>query len=86
MRYIPANSNPMPDINNRLTINTPGSFYVDDSCIDCDLCRSNAPDFFTRDDDQGFSFVHRQPQTEDEIELAQVALEECPSESIGCDG
>ncbi|GAB5561613.1 MAG: ferredoxin [Synoicihabitans sp.] len=76
----------MPDKNNRLTINSPGSFYVDDSCIDCDLCRSNAPEFFIRDDDLGFSFVHRQPVSDEDVEQAKEALEECPSGSIGDDG
>jgi len=32
------------------------------------------------------SYIHRQPVTEEEIALAQEALEGCPSESIGSDG
>jgi hypothetical protein len=28
---------PMADKTNRLSLNAPGPFYVDDTCIDCDL-------------------------------------------------
>jgi ferredoxin len=76
----------MADLNDRLTNNAAGRFYVDSSCIDCDQCRSNAPSFFTRDDETGFSVVFRQPATEEEIAEAQEALDRCPSESIGNDG
>ena len=76
----------MATLLDRLNENTPGSFYVDSSCIDCDQCRSNAPAFFSRNDDLGSSIVHRQPVTEDEIELCNEAMTGCPTESIGCDG
>ena len=66
--------------------NVTGAYYVDDTCIDCDLCRSTAPEFFSRDDDRGYSIVHRQPQTPDEIALAEEARLSCPTESIGNDG
>ncbi|MFC5455188.1 ferredoxin [Prosthecobacter fluviatilis] len=73
----------MPNIEDRLHQNAPGRFYVDSSCIDCDLCRDHAPEFFRRDDDTGQSYVFRQPVTEEEIQLCLEALESCPSESIG---
>lgn len=76
----------MAELNDRLTQNTPGNFYVDDSCTDCDMCRSIAPNFFKRDNEIGLSFVHRQPTSADDIELAQEAVESCPSDSIGNDG
>jgi ferredoxin len=76
----------MANIIERLTNNVAGSFYVDSSCIDCDQCRSNAPSFFTRDDETGFSIVFRQPETPEEIAQAQEALDACPSDSIGNDG
>jgi ferredoxin len=66
--------------------NVPGRFYVDDTCIDCDLCRSNAPDFFRREDSGGYSIVYRQPVTAEEILAADEALNGCPSDSIGNDG
>jgi ferredoxin len=66
--------------------NVVGKYYVDSSCIDCDLCRSLAPDLFRRDDELGLSVVHRQPVTDSEIELAEDALSSCPTSSIGNDG
>ena len=70
----------------RLPQNIVGPYYVDSSCIDCDLCRSTAPALFKRDDETGFSIVHRQPVTPEERALAEEAREGCPTESIGNDG
>ena len=53
---------------------------------ECGLSRSLAPGFFSRHDETGYSFVHRQPVKPDEIEQAEEALIGCPTESIGCDG
>jgi ferredoxin len=76
----------MASTNERLSQNVLGRYYVDASCTDCDLCRNTAPDFFRRDDEIGFSIVHHQPVTPEEIALAEEAREGCPSESIGSDG
>lgn len=69
----------------RLVQNVPGPYYVDESCIDCDMCREIAPQFFKRDDEVGVSFVYRQPVTAEERALAEEA-KQCPVESIGNDG
>ena len=66
--------------------NAGGKFYVDQQCIDCDLCRETAPAFFKRQEEGGYSFVHTQPSTEDDIALCMEALEGCPVEAIGNDG
>jgi ferredoxin len=66
--------------------NLPGKFYVDQQCIDCDLCRETAPLFFTRQDEGGYSFVFKQPETVEDIDLCMEALEGCPVEAIGNDG
>jgi ferredoxin len=71
---------------NRLPQNAPGAYYVDSSCIDCDLCRTTAPDFFRRDDQTGFSFVYQQPSTLEQVASALEALKGCPTDSIGDDG
>ena len=76
----------MATITERKTENIAGRFYVDATCIDCDLCRVTAAAFFRRDDDSGQSIVHRQPETSEEIALAEEALNACPSSSIGDDG
>ena len=78
--------NLMPEITDRKPENITGSFYVDSSCIDCDICRENAPNFFRRDAETGQSVVYRQPVTPEDIALAQEAVEGCPSNSIGDDG
>jgi ferredoxin len=75
----------MPDLTDRKPENILGRFYVDTTCIDCDICRDSAPDFFRRDDDTGQSYVYRQPVTAEEVALAQEALEGCPTSSIGDD-
>lgn len=71
---------------NKIEKNVDGGFYVDDQCIDCDLCRSTAPDNFTTEDDLGFSYVYKQPESDDERELCVEAMENCPVEAIGNDG
>ena len=76
----------MANRNDRLKENAAGRYYVDSTCIDCDMCRGTAPDFFSRNDEIGFSVVHRQPVNAQEMEKAQAALTGCPTESIGNDG
>jgi len=76
----------MADQYDKWPVNVPGRFYVDRQCIDCDLCRETAPDFFTRLDDAGHSYVYKQPVTPEDIDLCQEALEGCPVDAIGSDG
>jgi ferredoxin len=76
----------MAEKTERLMQNAAGAYYVDSSCVDCDLCRNTAPDFFKRDDEIGMSFVYHQPSTPEELTLAEEARQGCPSESIGNDG
>lgn len=65
----------------RLPENAVGDFFVDSTCIDCDLCRQIAPETFSSFGDQ--SIVHQQPQTP-ELEFAALkALVTCPTASIG---
>lgn len=75
----------MATLSERLPQNAPGRFYVDSSCIDCDMCRTNAPETFRRDDATGYSYVFRQPITTEEISLAEEARN-CPTDSIGNNG
>ena len=64
-----------------LAENVPGEFFVNDTCIDCDLCRQIAPEVFTDLGEQ--SVVYRQPETADETMSALKALVTCPTASIG---
>ncbi|MDR1665476.1 MAG: ferredoxin [Puniceicoccales bacterium] len=70
----------------RVPENVPGKFYVDDQCIDCDLCRDMASAFFTRQDDKGYTYVKKQPKTDEEIRECTEAMESCPVGAIGDDG
>jgi len=76
----------MADVANKYSENINGTFYVDDQCIDCDLCRETAPANFTRNDDGGHSYVYKQPETPEEEALCKEAMEGCPVEAIGSDG
>jgi ferredoxin len=76
----------MADVANKYSDNIEGKFYVDDQCIDCDLCRETAPSNFKRNDDGGHSFVYKQPENEEEEAQCREAMEGCPVEAIGDDG
>lgn len=56
-----------------------------EGCIACSVCNTGAPDFFVADDN-GYSYVFKQPTTPDEIALCQEQLEACPVTSIGSNG
>ena len=38
------------------------------------------------DNEGGYSYVYKQPETSEEEKLAREAIELCPTESIGNDG
>ena len=75
----------MADNTQKVPENVPGRFYVDVTCIDCDLCRETAPRNFVRQDAEGYSYVTHQPRTRQEA-ACLAAMEECPVEAIGIDG
>jgi len=81
-----ARNGSMADVANKYPENVDGKFYVDDQCIDCDLCRETAPANFKRNDDGGHSFVYKQPESPEEESLCKEAMEGCPVEAIGNDG
>jgi glyoxylase-like metal-dependent hydrolase (beta-lactamase superfamily II)/ferredoxin len=65
----------------KLAGNVDGDFFVDSTCIDCDLCRQIAPETFTSAGDQ--SIVYHQPETPVQEFAALKALVTCPTASIG---
>ena len=65
----------------KLARNVDGDFFVDSTCIDCDLCRQIAPETFTSAGDQ--SIVYHQPETPVQEFAALKALVTCPTASIG---
>jgi ferredoxin len=76
----------MADIANKYPENVPGKYYVDNQCIDCDLCRETAPDNFKRNEDGGYSYVSKQPENPEEEGRCKEAKEGCPVEAIGDNG
>jgi len=76
----------MADAANKYPENITGKYYVDNQCIDCDLCRETAPDNFKRNDDGGYSFVYKQPENQKEEDECKEAKKGCPVEAIGDDG
>lgn len=76
----------MADRNNKHPENVAGNFYVDNQCIDCDLCRQTAPANFSRNEKNGYTFISKQPSNSLEEELCEKAKKECPIDAIGNDG
>jgi len=76
----------MADPDDKIADNVPGKWYVDSNCIDCDVCRTTAPNNFEANEDEGYSFVAKQPENDEEIEQMEEAMESCPTEAIGDDG
>ncbi len=76
----------MADVANKYPENTAGKYYVDNQCIDCDLCRETAPDNFKRNEDGGYSYVYKQPESPEEETRCKEAKEGCPVEAIGDNG
>jgi len=76
----------MANKDDRLPDNAPGVWYVDSSCIDCDVCRTTAPNNFESNEDEGYSFVSKQPENPEEVEQCEEAMASCPVEAIGSDG
>jgi ferredoxin len=76
----------MADSTRRWPQNVPGAFYVDEDCIDCNLCSEIAPENFKVEEDEGHDYVFKQPRGEEELALCVEARDSCPVESIGDDG
>lgn len=75
----------MADKEDKVVDNVPGKWYVDSQCIDCNLCRDTAPNNFKQNEDAGYSYVYKQPETDEELEQCEEAIEACPVEAIGND-
>lgn len=76
----------MADPDDKVELNVTGKYYVDTSCIDCDVCRETAPENFKANEDEGYSYVCKQPENADEEAQCEEAMESCPVEAIGDDG
>lgn len=76
----------MADNSDKVSENVQGRYFVDSQCIDCNLCRDTAPANFKHNEEGGYSYVYKQPESEDEEALCAEAKDACPVEAIGDDG
>jgi len=76
----------MADRRYKVSLNIEGPYYVDDQCIACDACVLEAPKFFAMNDLLGHAYVYNVPQSPQEKDECERALESCPVEAIGRDG
>jgi ferredoxin len=76
----------MADKDTKLPDNAAGAFYVDENCSDSGICREIAPQIFGHSKSAGYTFVARQPETEEERALCRKAKDGCPMAAIGDDG
>nr|WP_094229224.1 ferredoxin [Methanolobus psychrotolerans] len=76
----------MADKNSKVSENVPGPYYVDESCIACQVCTDEAPDHFKMADNNSNAYVSRQPENDDEKDLCEKVLGICPVDAIGNDG
>ena len=66
----------------RYAKNAPGKWYVDDSCVDCDLCKEFAISNFKRDNLDGQYYVSKQPSDQKELKQCLKAKNSCPVNAI----
>ncbi len=76
----------MASYEDKVPQNVPGKYYVDHSCIYCDVCRDAAPEVFAYFQEMEWAYVYSQPRTPEEEERCREAMVACPTESIGDDG
>ncbi len=76
----------MADVDDKVEGSAEGKYYVDTNCIDCDVCRETAPENFGGNEDEGFSYVTKQPTNDEEEKQCAEAMDSCPVEAIGDDG
>lgn len=76
----------MADVTDKWPENKAGKFYVDRTCIACDACCIAAPDNFKMNENDGHAYLSKQPDSPEEENFCQEALEGCPVEAIGTEG
>jgi ferredoxin len=69
----------------RHPLNVEGRYYVDTTCVHCDLCHEIAPDHFTQGT-AGEGYVIKQPSEASQESLCQSARTSCPVGAIQDNG
>jgi ferredoxin len=76
----------MADKAGRNNDNIRGKYYVDEQCIACELCATEAPHNFKMADDGAYAFCYKQPSNSAEEDACISAMSICPASAIGDDG
>jgi ferredoxin len=76
----------LSSINHRINENVPGKFYINEKCIGCSLCYELSPRNFAMNLDEGYDFVFKQPETQEDEALCLKAMQSCPADAIRDDG
>ena len=66
--------------------NCVGRFYVDSHCINCSLCPEIAVGIFATNHEEGYEYVARQPETQQEFQRVAEAMALCPASAIQDNG
>jgi len=75
----------MANFASKVPENAEGRFYVDRSCIYCELCVLTAPKNFIEINAAGWAAVFKQPENPEEEKACLEAKDGCPTKSIGID-
>ncbi|MFC5049136.1 ferredoxin [Rubritalea spongiae] len=62
--------------------NVLGRYFVDESCIYCELCLEAAPKNFAYDETKGEAYVCLQPSSDTEHRQMKAAIDDCPIHCI----
>ena len=78
----------MSNKNSKHELNVIGKYFCTspedgDGCLPCGLCYNQLPEVFA-EDDEGYAYVHKQPQKELLLEVEEL-IRDCPVDSIGVD-
>ena len=73
-------------IKQRIKENVPGKYYIVDKCIGCALCYELSPRNFSMNLDEGYDFVFKQPETQEDEALCLKAMQSCPADAIRNNG
>ncbi|MBF0101179.1 MAG: ferredoxin [Desulfobacterales bacterium] len=74
------------NLNERISENITGKYYVNYRCIGCMLCSEIASANFTSNHLEGYDYVYKQPENDTEEQLCIELMDICPVNAIGNDG
>lgn len=77
----------MADNTSKHPKNAPGSWYIDTNCTPTRLClQVPGSDALLTEGEDGLVYFHKQPETEDELRIANDCMGVCGPCAIGNDG